>query len=516
MDAAKSLGEALLPFFLALAEACWFQGILIGLAGLNFLQSRSALLPFWGTPLLFCAALWLFKRGLYEDARVEENAPQNEQSSRSLAGFGPLFGILALLDVVLIWLHVYAGNYFLIDPRWLLSFVNDLLSLNTSFYQALVIIIITIYFCWRATKLGQLKIEPGNVRRQLWIGLLVLPISILLRAGQGRTDGSLDDIVLIILLPAFFYFTLCAHALGRTVFIRRVHPFGLEGNIVAQERAMLSIIGGAGLIMLLLALLGGFLFSNAFFNSLQPAWQGFSTVYSWLVSGLTWLLAWILIPIFWLYELLASLATHRPPPPDPTQTTKLRNGRLPSIIVQNTHNVAIAIEIILPFLLLLTISIVLWLALRRRKRLRIARNKASGDVHESVWSWELFWRQFKSFLAALFRRRGTKAGAEQQAENAEDLAAQPAARTIREIYRALLRKAASLGYARQRNETPREFQVRLNQLRASASNEPQLGQITETYALTRYGGSLPSDFDLASTRNSWDELQKKWETLQHH
>ncbi|HEY3993116.1 MAG TPA: DUF4129 domain-containing protein, partial [Ktedonobacteraceae bacterium] len=80
-----------------------------------------------------------------------------------------------------------------------------------------------------------------------------------------------------------------------------------------------------------------------------------------------------------------------------------------------------------------------------------------------------------------------------------------------EIYRALLKKAASIGYVRRRNETPHEFQQRLNRLHPS-SNEPQLGSITEAYTLTRYGGNAPSEFDLASTRRSWDELKQKWET----
>lgn len=510
VDAAQSPGEMLLPFFLALAESCWFQGILIGLAGLDFLQSRTALLPFWGVPLLFCAALWLFLRGLAQEARAEESEPQKERDTRSLAGFGPLFSVLALLDVFLIWLHIYAGENFLLDPRWLLNFMNDLLSLNTRFYQALTIVIITIYFCWRATKLGQLKAEPGHVKRQLWVGLLVLPISILLRAGQGQANGSLDDIVLVTLLPTFFYFVLSAHALARTTFLRRVHPFGMEGNITAQERAMLSIIGGAGGILLVLALFGGFFFSTAFFRSFQPTWQIITTVYTWLVNGLTWLLAWILQPIFWLFEqlLVALNHTQRASPQVLPGGKMIGPDRVP---VTAAPGIVIAAKVILPFLLLLSVSLALWLALRRRKRMRARRNRASGDVHESVWSWELFWSQFRAFLAALFRRRAAGNKAAQQAESGEELSGEPAARTMREIYRALLKKAAALGYVRRRNETAYEFQARLNQLRLRASNEPQLGQLTDAYSLTRYGGSVPGDFDLASARGAWDELEKKWE-----
>lgn len=508
IDAAQSLGEALLPFFLALVEACWFEGILIGLAGVDFLHTNEALLPFWGPPLLLCAALWLFQRVLRKEASSEEiSAGTQEQSSRSPAGFGLLFGVLALLAIGLIWLRVYAGTNFLLDPRWLLAFVNDLLLLDVHFYQALVIIIITVYFCWRGTKLAQMKIEPGHVWRQMWVGLLILLASILLRAGRGKVSGNSDDIALIVLIPAFLYFALSAHALARISFVRHTHPFGLDGNIATQERAMLSVVGGVGLILLVLTLLGGVLFSATFFSSLQPAWQALSAAYSWFANTLSFVIAWILSPIFWLVAWFATFAhnqkpTSQPPGPPPNGLPRQHPATTPPGII-------FATEIILPFLLLLGLVLLVWLVLRRRKRLRIVRNRASGDVHESVWSWTLFWSQFKAFWVALFRRRRAQDADEEQARDSEDLPTDAAARTVREIYRALLKKAATIGYVRRRHETPHEFQQRLNQFHVS-SNEPQLGQLTEAYTLTRYGGSAPNEFDLASVRRSWDELEQKW------
>jgi len=507
-DSARSLGESLVPFLLALVEACWFNGILIGLAGVDFLQTNTALLPFWGPPLLLCAALWLFQRVLRKEASSEEAEGQPENSVRTSSGFGPLFGVLALLDLVLIWLHIYAGANFLLDPRWLLAFVSDVLSLNEHFYQALAVVVITAYFCWRSTRLAQISLEPGHVRRQMWVGLLILLAAILLRAGHGRTSGSLDDLVLVLLIPIFLYLALSAHALARISFIRRAHPFGLEGNVAAQERAVLSIIGGVGLVLLALTLLGG-LFSSAFFNSLQPAWQALSTIYGWFVFGLSWLLAWISTPIFWLLTWLASLASHHAAAPLPPVTKGPVAPLRP--LAPTSPGIVLATRLLLPVLIFLGMTLLLWFALRRRKRLRITRNRASGDVHVSVWSWALFWRQLKAFWAALFGKRDADSDSAENAEGVEDLPAEPAARTIREIYRALLKKAATIGYVRRRNETPREFQQRLNQL-ATTSNEPQLGLLTDAYTLTRYGGSAPDEYDLSSARRSWDELAQKWET----
>src|SRR6185437_15257767 len=473
------------------------------------LHTNEALLPFWGPPLLLCAALWLFQRVLRKEAKDEEaDANTQGQSSRSPAGFGLLFGVLALLAIGFIWLRIYAGTNFLLDPRWLLAFVNDLLLLNGRFYQALVIVIITVYFCWRGTKLAQLKIEPGHVWRQTWVGLLILLLAILLRAGRGRVSGNFDDLVLVVLLPTFLYCALSAHALARIAFVRHTHPFGLDGSIATQERAMLSIVGGMGLILLILTLLGGTLFSTSFFNSLQPAWQALSAAYSWFASMLSFVIAWLLSPLFWLVAWLATFThnqktTVTPPGPPP-------NGQPHQHPAVASPGIIFASEVMLPFLLLLGLVLLVWFALRRRKRLRIVRNRASGDIHESVWSWTLFWSQFKAFWMALFRRRSQDAEAE-QAQESEDLPKEAAARTVREIYRALLKKAATIGYVRRRHETPHEFQQRLNQFRIS-SNEPQLGQLTEAYTLTRYGGSVPNEFDLASVRRSWDELEQKWST----
>lgn len=298
----RSLGEYFLPFFLAAMETCWFNAILIGFAGLNFLHSSSALLPFWGPPLLLFASIWLFRRALQKEAATtgEPTEDEGERSGLRMPGLRLMFSVLALLAFGLIWLHIYSPAHFLLDPAWLLAFVEDLLTLNTNFYQALTIIAIAIYFCWRGMKLATFNVEPEHVFRQLWVGLLVLLAAILLRANYASTGGNADDVVLVLLIPIFLYLALSAHALARIIFIRRNHPFGLQGSTIAQERAMLSIITGVGLVLLALTILGATVLSPAFFHSLQPAWQFVGGVYSWLLNGFTQLVIWILTPFFWL------------------------------------------------------------------------------------------------------------------------------------------------------------------------------------------------------------------------
>lgn len=510
LETASSVGEAVVPFFLAALEACWFNGVLIGLAGVDFLHTGTALLPFWGPFLLLGAALWLFQRTIVQEASPQENESAHEQESSPhvSADFRLLFGVLALLDVVLIWLQIYSGTNFLLDPRWLLAFVNDLLSLNDHFYQALALVAMAIYFCWRGSRLAQIRIEPGEVWRRTWVGLLILLAAIFLYALHSGTGGNGNDIVLVLLLPAMLYCSLSAHALARISFVRRSHPFGLEGNVVTQERAVLSVIGGVGLLMLVLTLLGGLFFNGAFFEALQPAWRAIATLYDWLVNAITLLLGWILTPLFALLtRLFPPINRKTIPQTPPTGPIK---GRLIPPVTSTAPGIILAGKIILPLLILLGLSVLLWLTLRRRKRRRIVRNRASGDIHESIWSWELFWRQFKAFWATLFRLNRRTDEAAQDASGALDLPGESAARTLREIYRALLKKAATLGYVRLRHETPHEFQQRVNRLRASSS-EPQLGLLTDAYSSLRYGGQLPDEYELASALRNWEELERKWE-----
>jgi hypothetical protein len=133
-----------------------------------------------------------------------------------------------------------------------------------------------------------------------------------------------------------------------------------------------------------------------------------------------------------------------------------------------------------------------------------------GEDHESLWSWELFWHQFKAFWRSLWARifpqkNPATAG---DAVLVEDLRSAPSGiRTIREIYRAFLKRTATLGHARSRFETPHEFQQRLHTILPPA--EPYLGTLTEAYAATRYSGHQLDSADVENARLAWGELERR-------
>jgi len=505
---ATSPGEYLLPLFLTLMEACWLNAALIGLAGLDFLHSSSALFPFWGPPLLLCSSLWLLRRAMLKEAQ-SQSAESSEQLSLAPSGLRPLFGLLAGLALVLIWLHLYTSTGFLLDPAWLLAFANDLLALNSNFYQALALVSLVIYCCWRGIRLAQITIEPGFVFRRTWAGLLVLLTAILLRAGLASNNRSADDLVLVLLLPIFLSLALFTHALARIAFIRREHPFGLEGSVTTQERATLSVIAGVGLVLLVLTLLGSALLTPAFFASLHPLWSLIGAAYDLLVRAFSQLVVWILTPVYslvnWGFSHLSLSAPHINAV---TGVRPLTNRLLPPNA--GSPGVLQAAKILLPLLILLLPVLLIYLALRRRRRLRRGFPLKGGDLHESVWSWQLFLSQLQAFWRGLLQRLFPP-HASPDPEQAMPIPDEqtPGMYSIRQIYRALLHKAASRGYRRKRDETPHEFQERV--LAHEPQSKPQLGHLTEAYVLTRYGGIALAEPELEVARRRWQELEESWE-----
>ena len=109
-------------------------------------------------------------------------------------------------------------------------------------------------------------------------------------------------------------------------------------------------------------------------------------------------------------------------------------------------------------------------------------------------------------LFARFMHRSTTT--EDGVVKIEEIKGEPAARSIREIYRAFLRKATRHGYPRKRFETPFELKQRIDE--KVPLTEPHLELITEAYAFTRYGGEVPDEAQLAQIRENWVELDRKW------
>ena len=506
----SSVGEFFIPTLVAAMETCWIDAILIGLASINLFASSEPLMPFWAPLILIGGSQWLL---YYTERRAARNAPSQAKDDAKIAGSANaiFIGFVFILALFLTWLYIYAPEAFLLDPRWILALINDILLLNLKFFQVVAIIALSFLFGWRGIQLSQRVFEPYHIFRELCMGLGIIVVVIVLRAGQESTGATSFhyDLTLLLLIPIFLFLSLSAHALARVAFIRRTHPAGLQGSIVVQERAIMMVIGSIGLALLVITLILGNTISPTILKDTLGALAPLGAVYQWLVLALAYVAAVIVTPFFWLASWWFSLFPHKFPTIRTPKGQVINNKIIPP--PSNTSpEVILASKIILPILLLLAIFFLLRWALLRRRSIRVRTQRRSPDIHESLWSWSLFWMQFKSFLHDLLRRLfPQRATQEEKQETWEEITGgEPTARTIREIYRSLLKKAAYRGYARKKDETPYEFKQRLDDKVPLA--EPQLEVITEAYALTRYGGNVPDEAEVAHVSGVWAELDQKW------
>ena len=496
-----SLGEFLLPSLLGAMESCWIVAVLLGLAGADFLGTHVPLLPFWAPFVYIIGTQWLF----YMIDRRDEHARH-----------APAFIALAVaLCLFVIWLQVYAPVAGIFDPRWLGSLFSDMLFLNNHFFRVVFIIALSLLLCWRGLSLISRTIEPSTISRTLFLGLAIIIAVIVLLAQLATGNAAVSNAALLFLLiPLFLYLSLGSHALARIAFVRRTHSTGLQGSIVAQERAVITVMGllGAALlsITVLIALFAGPAFFTSALRTLSPLGSALANAYNWLVGIFADILIFVLTPVFWLVNWLTHLLPSRPVRPIQPPKVGLRQPKAPPPSPASNPALLLSLKILLPVIVLLVIALLVRRALRHRRKTKVSRRLRDGDFHESLWSWSLFWSQLKAILRSIFGRFLPQPAAADQAAIAAspEESADPAARDMRAIYRAFLKKAAARGYARKKDETPNELRQRLDE--KAPVVEPQLEAITEAYTMVRYGESLPNAGDVAYMHDQWSELDQKW------
>lgn len=502
ISAHPSLGERLLPYLIAAMETCWVDALLIAFSSINFFQTHTPLLPLWAPFLLIASACWLM---IFLERRelVKGQAVQNER--RRVSGASWFILLLALLVLLVVWASIYAPFFLFFDPRWLLTLLGDLFRLDTNIYYVFVLVALSIYFCWRGVRLAHKTIEPSSVFWTLRLGMGIIIVAIIIHAGSGA--GSFNELFLFSIVPFFLFFALVAHALAKALFLRRNSPGGLQGSVAGQERAILLTMSMIGLLILLLALGIGIFASPAFLINVQQGLKPIGIFYDWLVNIIAYGITFLLYPIFWLFSLL-----HIKPGSPRVSALKIAHVK---VIAQKPAADPIVtmlvpvLKIVLPVLFIVLMTrIILWLLKRRRTRLV---HTEQQDLSESIWSWHLFLTQLKAMLVAMWRRFFPRSALEEAQVEKKELAGEATPRSIRAIYRALLRWAAGRGYGRRREETPYEFKERLQQ--EIPQGELELNSLTKAYSELRYGEGVPDEEEIARIQGDWATLQSKFHPL---
>jgi Domain of unknown function (DUF4129) len=501
ISAHPGLGERLLPYLIAAMETCWVDALLIALASINFFQHRTTLLPLWAPFLLIASACWLMI--LLERRELVKELPVGNERKR-VSGASWFILLMALLVLLVVWATIYAPLFLFFDPRWLFALFGDLFQLNANIYYVFVLVALSIYFCWRGVRLAHKTIEPSSVFWTLRLGMGIIIVAIITFTGSGA--GSFNELILFSSVPFFLFFALVAHALAKALFLRSNSPGGLQGSVAGQERAILMTMSIIGLLILLLALGIGIFANPAFLVNVQQGLKPLGRFYDWLVTIIAYGITFLLYPIFWLLSLI-HLKTGLP------QISLLKPAHAKGITQTQGPDPIVTLllpilKIVLPVLFIVLMTrVILWLLNRRRIRLV---HMEQQDLSESIWSWHLFLTQLKAFLLAIWRRFFPGAVLEEAMVEKEEIDGESTARSIRAIYRALLRWAAGRGYGRRREETPHEFKERLQQ--EIPQGELELSGITKAYSEFRYGDEAPDEEEVARVQVDWATLQSKFHT----
>ncbi len=459
-------GEHLFPFLLAALEACVVNIVCIGLANFGFLGSTDLLFPLWLPFLLIATACWMTR---YPTQRMLHTFPVLQQQETERCYPQPLLTLLFTLVLIELLFFVCAGMYTPFDLSWLTSatalMLPDLVRIG-------VLLGVAVFLCWRGVQIALSHMDTDSIGRNLRVVVMCLALIIVQRVVQELLySGQMahDDVALFFLLVLFACLSLFTYPLAQRVYLFRFHTTGIREPFKRQEYVFLWTTA----LFYLLALVG--------------LWYVIARYNHWFVLG-------------------SKIAEHPSSNGHETRSPfpKLSIEMGPAKIIAEipaTSKIVFFICVGVIILVLLVRAIRRWLA------------QLPDDIHESTWSWPLFWSQLKAFISA-FLARFLPSISEREEKivkslQEETIHSETAIHTIRELYRVLLQQAKRAGYPRNRNETPSEYCTRLSQNFPFA--EPQLSTITNAYIATRYGQYMPNEAEIVRVRDAWGELVKQWQ-----
>ena len=394
---------------------------------------------------------------------------------------------LALLLAVVVRLDM-GGGYALWDLDW----IQYALENQTLIYGGLTLGALLL---WRGISAGRGSPSFDDLYRKFLVGLTALVLLLVVQSSiiqlNSSSDGSTGEIVASTGFYVLGFFAMGLLSLGlinlqstREEMLRREESFS------APDQRWFSML--LGVVIVILA--GPLITASAFsFNLATSLLRTVGALAGWLLTAFIYIVA---LPVgvaaagvIYVLRFLTSLVGQGEPlgafsPPNPEEVRRVMEG-------QDVGGIPPEALLIfrwgLGVLVVLLVVLILGRALRQHWRAR--EEESVEEVSESLWSWEGFKSDLRSFLSRLFGRFERKKGVTpvavplQVALDADE--ATDREYTVREIYQGLLREGRRAGLPRRHPETPYEYQERLKTGFSPGISEIQA--ITEAYTAQRYG-----------------------------
>jgi hypothetical protein len=394
----------------------------------------------------------------------------------------------------------------LLNGEWF-SYAARLMLGSFSRIEPLVVaLLIAVLLWWRGISLGRSSLNADDIYRYFVIGIIALVLVILANAST-RTLGAgfqFDYTSLWVHLAGFFFFGLLAMAISNLDSIQQ--KMTAEGKSPALNRRWLTI---------LVTVIGGIVTIGIIIASTVSAdvVTFFSRVMNAFSDIFFRILGYIFLPfgylVEWLYQVgMRIINFFRGQNPEPFKIEGL--GEMmekPEEAI--TTGLPPEVLMVLKWLFFILIAAgLIYLLSRAVFRYTSFREKGDVDeVHESLWSWDLFKADLNLLLNRLRRMAPSgKPQAEPVPLPAWYSDSFTEMLTIRQIYECLLWETSRISLPRRHYETPGEYARRLGH------NVPEsrelLDEITGIYVEARYGEKETRSAILAHANSLWQSLRR--------
>ena len=370
------------------------------------------------------------------------------------------------------------------------------------------------YLIWRGISVGREGLTFHDLYQRFVIGLAALVILLVLwSTTSGAGEMQRDNLASAGLYAASYFFVgLLALALANLQSVREQMLLHDEVSRLFNRR-WLSLLLGVVLAIVFVALGVASVFSvdlvALLFHPLNllADWLLIAFFYG-IVLPFALVGAGVVYGLQLLYHLIGPGAEPEPiEPPDLSDLTELSEGQ------EMGEGVGISPELVLALKWgLVALVVLLVLFILARTLFRYWKGQAQGEIEEvseSLWSWEGFKSDLRSFLASLLRRFKRQKPATPVVVS-PPIAVAPGEDpgrlfTVQEIYQGLLWEGRNMGLPRREPETPYEYQGRLES-RVEVEG-PELQAITRAYVAGRYGEEGVDSEQLGLLNRLWRRLR---------
>ncbi|MFC1903510.1 DUF4129 domain-containing protein [Chloroflexota bacterium] len=437
-------------------EGCWLYALffmLNGLAAKGGLSTIGLLLLY---PLAFAINKLLVWVGWHRAYRLLANV-----------------AAWAIFMLLMVKVQLFA-NLGLADPAWLLAVPRAVSTLLFAFDPALLILLGSILLWWLGWRLAGMQINFARSITEFQFGLLILVIVLLV---APQLEIHLEHSVLVALV--FFFFALLglsvAHAEEGTGWLAGLY----QGNWFGILLICISVILVLGLII-------GSVITPDFIQL--------------ILTALKWVWGMVEKAITYLVNLFPVSDSSAEPLPELMPAAPAAEEPEWHKLFQIPEAVRNGMRLGWSMMMLGLILFFLW---------RVSSPLFSWLLHKlsatANTEFEPLSGAFKADILALFRHLYFKLRSLGLLLRWRRKSAPTDITSVRQIYRQLLRWAASRGVPKLVFQTPDEYRYVLQEVIPESGDA--LRFITQHYVSSRYGSSFPSDMELHQLKQSWHQIK---------